>query len=133
MIDLIERIYKHWQKQSVKKSDHEWYGIIRSYPSVTHSLCAEQWAQLIREGYTHPKYSPIDSIKVCEQQIQACADPQWDTIMSARKDWIYQSHEYKSTQWQFWRMVCEIIEYHAPKPQHTHDEKFNQLFEAHTQ
>lgn len=114
MEQLITQIYNHWRTVTPKKNDAAWYQIIRSHPAAVHSMAAEHMAEFIRDGYEHPTYSPFDCIKTCEEQIEACADPQWDYIMSKHNQ--YKPHDYKTTQWKFWRMVDEILVHHAPTP-----------------
>lgn len=122
MVEIIERIYTHWQHNPVKKNDDRWWQIIRDYDAPCHSQCAEQMAEVIRDGYHHPTYSVLDCISVCEQHIQACADPQWNFIMGKNKTWFGVSHPYKTIQWKFWRMVCEVMTNNKPQPK---DELFD--------
>ena len=125
METLTTKIFKHWQANAVKKNDTGWWDLIRSHPAAEHSLAAEQMAEFIAEGHHHPKFDTIDCLVVCDQHIQACSDPLWETIMSKRKGWIYKSHDYKEIQWKFWRMADEII---TEWDTHTQDPK-QQLFE----
>ena len=128
MATLTTKIFTHWQHNEVKKNDTRWWNIIRSHPAAEHSQAAEQMAEFIAEGYHHPKFDIMDCLVVCDQQIQACSDPHWDTIMSKSKRWIYKPHDYKETQWKFWRMTDEILtEWNS----HTEDPK-HQLF-THTE
>ena len=119
---LIQAVYDHWRQVKPKKNDAAWYHIIRSYLAPVHSLAAEEMAKFIREGHQHPQYSAWDCIKTCEEQITACADPQWDFIMS--KQYQYKPHDYKTTQWKFWRMTDEILVNNRPAPTEPKDELF---------
>lgn len=124
---LIQQIYSHWERQGrIVPNDHSLYQIIRSYPASTHRATAQAFQQVIRDGYHHEQFSSTDCEAVCEAQQKACEDPQWDHIMSTqykeRGRWL--PHPHKSTQWKFWRMVCEIMSNNIPRtPQ-------EQLFEV---
>ena len=109
MQTLTTKVYHHWRQQEPAKNDAVWWNIIRSHSAAEHSLAAEEMAQFIADGHPHKSFDTHDCLIVCDQQIQACADPHWDTIMSASKRWKYQPHDYKETLWKFWRMADEII------------------------